>query len=164
MVDPLEPAVITIGAIHGGTAHNVIPDDVTMLGTVRTFNETLRDALPQKIESLLEGCCESSGATYDFAYQRRYPITINDPAQAAYLRELAINTVGAHSVAEMPAIMGAEDFSFFLQKRPGCFFFLGAQPGPNAAPHHSARFAIDEAAFENGVKMMVALACDATKV
>lgn len=163
-VDPLEPAVISIGAIHGGTIHNVIPDEVRLLGTVRTFNEELRDAIEPKIESVLSGCCASARASYDFTYLRRYPVTANDPAQTAYLIDLAARTLGPGWVAEQPKIMGAEDFSFMLQRRPGCFFFLGAQVDPNLdTPHHSPRFVIDEASFANGVRMMVALAHDAPR-
>jgi amidohydrolase len=163
-VDPLEPAVVTIGSIHGGTIHNVIPDEVRMLGTVRTFNEELRDAMASKIESVLSGCCASSQAGYDFNYIRRYPVTSNDAGEAAYFVDLATRTLGADNVAEQPKIMGAEDFSFMLQRRPGCYFFLGAQLDPNVdAPHHSPRFTIDERAFEHGVRMMVALAQDAPR-
>jgi amidohydrolase len=163
-LDPLEPSVVTIGAIHGGTAHNVIPDDVRLLGTVRTFNEELRDVMAAKIETVLRGCCESSQATYDFTFLRRYPVTSNHAGETEYLIDLAERTLGAHLVAEQPKIMGAEDFSFMLQRRPGCFFFLGAQLDPQVdAPHHSPRFVIDERAFEHGVRMMVALAQDAPR-
>ena len=164
-LDPLEPTVVTIGAIHGGTVHNVIPDDVRMLGTVRTFNEDLRDVMAAKIEQVLSGCCESAQARYDYAYLRRYPVTSNDPEQAEYVLDLATRTLGANNVGEQPKIMGAEDFSFMLQRRPGCYFFLGAEIDAEVdRPHHSPRFAIDERAFANGVRMMVALACDATRV
>ncbi len=163
-LDPLEPTVVSIGAIHGGTAHNVIPDDVRLLGTVRTFNEELRDVMSAKIETVLRGCCESSQATYDYTFLRRYPVTSNHAGETEYLIDLAERTLGAHLVAEQPKIMGAEDFSFMLQRRPGCFFFLGAQLDPQVdAPHHSPRFAIDERAFEHGVRMMVALAQDAPR-
>ena len=161
-VDPLEPAVVTIGAIHGGTIHNVIPDEVRLLGTVRTFNEALRDAMPSKIETILGGCCASSRAAYDYTYIRRYPVTSNHAGETAYFIDLATKTLGSRNVAEQRKIMGAEDFSFMLQRRPGCFFFLGAQVDPKVdAPHHSPRFTIDERAFENGVRMMVALALEA---
>jgi amidohydrolase len=164
-LDPLEPTVITIAAIHGGTAHNVIPDEVRMLGTVRTFNEELRDVMAAKIESVLRGCCESSRATFDYTYLRRYPVTSNHAQESAYVSELARKTLGAQNVAEQPKIMGAEDFSFMLLRRPGCFFFLGAQVDPQVdTPHHSPRFVIDESAFENGVRMMVALAQDAPRM
>ncbi|MDQ6767823.1 MAG: amidohydrolase [Candidatus Eremiobacteraeota bacterium] len=162
--DPLEPAVVTIGSIHGGTAHNVIPDEVRMLGTVRTFNEDVRDGMASKIETVLGGCCSSARASYDFKYLRLYPVTSNHPGETAYFIDLATKTVGAENVAEQRRLMGAEDFSFMLQKRPGCFFFLGGQFDPMVdAPHHSPRFKIDERAFENGVRMMVALAQDAPR-
>lgn len=163
-VDPLEPAVITIGSFHAGTASNIVPEDAHMLGTVRTFNETLRDEMPGKIEAVLAGCCASANATYDYTYIKRYPVTSNDAHEAAYVRALAAATLGTERVAEPPKVMGAEDFSFMLQRRPGCFFFLGACLDPNVdAPHHSPHFKIDESAFESGVKMMVALATDAPR-
>lgn len=163
-VDPLEPAVITIGSFIAGTAPNVIPEDVAMMGTVRTFNEDLRDEMPSKIETVLAGCCGSANATYDFTYHRRYPVTSNDAAETAYVQKLAGATLGAHRVVEQPKIMGAEDFSFMLQRCPGCFFFVGAKLDPNVdAPHHSPHFVIDESALETGVQMMVALAQDAPK-
>ena len=164
-LDPLEPAVVTIGSIHGGTIHNVIPDEVRMLGTLRTFNEELRDVMASKIETVLSGCCASARATYDYTYLRRYPVTANDPDEAAYLVDLATKTLGEERVAEQPKIMGAEDFSFMLERRPGCYFFLGAQVEAEVdRPHHSPRFAIDESSFANGVRMMVALAQEAPRI
>ena len=163
-LDPLEPAVVTIGAIHGGTIHNVIPDDVRMLGTVRTFNEELRDVMSAKIEEVLGGCCASAQASYDYTFLRRYPVTSNHPGETEFVIDLATKTLGADFLAEQPKIMGAEDFSFMLQRRPGCYFFLGAQVDPDVdRPHHSPRFAIDERAFPNGIRMMVALAHDAPR-
>lgn len=162
-IDPLQPAVITIGSIHSGTTHNVIPDEARLLGTVRAFDSGVRDEMPARIEGVLRGCCGAAGASYDFRYERRYPVTVNDAAESQYVRELAARTLGASNSIDLTPIMGAEDFSFMLEQRPGCFFFLGAGPGPEAEPHHSARFKIDEAALENGVKMMTALALDAPR-
>jgi len=161
-VEPIEPAVVTIGAIHGGTIHNVIPDDVTLLGTVRAFSPEVREQMKPRIETVLRGACDAHGATYDFSYDWRYPVTANDPDEAAYVRALATRVLGDERSQEMRPTMGAEDFSFMLEQRPGCFFFLGTQRDENtAAPHHNARFSIDEAALETGVQMMVALALDA---
>lgn len=163
-IEPIEPAVVTIGAISGGTIHNVIPDDVRMLGTVRAFSSDVRNRMEPRIEAILRGCCEAHGASYDFSYQRRYPVTSNNPAEAAYVRALAARTLGEERVGEMTPTMGAEDFSFMLERRPGCFFFLGTRSDERtSAPHHNARFAIDEAALETGVRMMVALAIDAPR-
>jgi amidohydrolase len=163
-VDPIEPAVVTIGAIHGGTIHNVIPDDVRLLGTVRAFSEAERSQMKPRIETVLSGCCDAFGAAYDYEYLERYPVTVNDANEAAYVRDLAARTVGADRAVDFTPTMGAEDFSFMLQKRPGCFFFIGSQSDERTAvPHHNARFAIDERALETGVRMMTALALDATK-
>ncbi len=161
-VDPIEPAVVTIGAIHGGTTHNVIPSRVRLLGTVRAFDAEVRAKMPERIERVLRGVCESSGATYAFEYLWRYPVTTNDPAQTQYVRALAERVVGADRVADVPKLMGAEDFSFFAERVPACFFTIGSNGGARSAfPHHHARFDIDESALETGVRMMAALAFDA---
>jgi metal-dependent amidase/aminoacylase/carboxypeptidase family protein len=92
----------------------------------------------------------------------RYPVTSNDAEQTRYTRALAERVVGTERVAEVPKLMGAEDFSFFAERVPACFFTIGSNGGPNSAfPHHHARFDIDETALETGVRMMIALALDA---
>ncbi|HKW45596.1 MAG TPA: M20 family metallopeptidase [Candidatus Eremiobacteraceae bacterium] len=164
-VDPIQPAVVTIGAIHGGTIHNVIPDDVSMLGTVRAFDPSVREQMKPRIEAVLKGCCEGAGASYDYDYLWRYPVTVNDAAEAAYVAGLAAKTLGPSRSVEFERTMGAEDFSFMLEQRPGAFFFVGSQSGPaTAVAHHNAKFAIDERCLEAGVRMMTALALDAPKV
>jgi amidohydrolase len=161
-VDPLEPAVVTIGSIHGGTIHNVIPRNVRMLGTVRAFSDDVRNAMPERIERVLKSCCDAMGAHYNYEYLWRYPVTANDPDQTRYARELAEQTFGAERVITADKLMGAEDFSFFAQRVPACFYTLGAQSGPSTAiPHHSSTFDIDERALPTGVAMMAALAFDA---
>jgi amidohydrolase len=161
-IDPLEPAVVTIGAIHGGTTHNVIPSSVTMLGTVRAFDAAVRARMAERIERVLRGVCEASGATYAFEYLWRYPVTSNDAAQTQYVRALAERTFGAARVTLSEKHMGAEDFAFFAERVPACYFVLGSSGGPGTSfPHHHGRFDIDEAALETGVQAMVALAFDA---
>jgi amidohydrolase len=161
-VDPIEPAVVTIGAIHGGTTHNVIPSRVQLLGTVRAFDAGVRGKMAERIERVLRGVCESSGATYRFEYIWRYPVTSNDIEQTRYARALAERVAGGEHVADVPKLMGAEDFSFFAERVPACFFTIGSNGGPDSAwPHHHARFDIDESALQTGVRMMIALALDA---
>ncbi|HEV3087557.1 MAG TPA: amidohydrolase [Candidatus Elarobacter sp.] len=161
-IDPIEPAVVTIGAINGGTTHNVIPSRVKLLGTVRAFDAGVREKMAERIERVLRGVCESSGATYAFEYLWRYPVTSNDVEQTRYVRALAEDVAGAERVADVPRLMGAEDFSFFAERVPACFFTIGSNGGENSAfPHHHARFDIDESALETGVRMMTALALDA---
>jgi amidohydrolase len=161
-VDPIEPAVVTVGAIHGGTTHNVIPSRVELLGTVRAFDADVRAKMAERIERVLSGVCESSGASYTFEYLWRYPVTSNDAEQTRYARALAERVAGPAQVAEVPRLMGAEDFSFFAERVPACFFTLGSNGGEDSAfPHHHARFDIDESALATGVRMMTALALDA---
>jgi amidohydrolase len=161
-IDPIEPAVVTIGAIHGGTTHNVIPSRVRLLGTVRAFDAGVRSQMAARIERVLRGICESSGATYGFEYIWRYPVTSNDAEQTRYARALAERVAGPGYVADVPRLMGAEDFSFFAERVPACFFTIGSNGGENSAfPHHHARFDIDETALATGVRMMTALALDA---
>lgn len=164
-VDPIQPAVVTIGSIHGGNIHNVIPDNVAMLGTVRAFDADVRDSMKPRIEAVLKGCCDGAGAAYDYNYLWRYPVTVNNAAEAAYVADLAAQTLGASRSVEFERTMGAEDFSFMLEQRPGAFFFVGSQSGPaTAVAHHNAKFAIDEDCLEAGVQMMTALALDAPKI
>ena len=163
--DPLAPAVVTIGAVHAGTTHNVIPSRATLLGTVRAFDAGVRDALAERIETVLRGVCASSGATYSYAYLRRYPVTSNDAEQTVYVRALAAAELGAERVIEAPKLMGAEDFSFFAERVPACFYSVGCNGGPASAfPHHHAKFDIDEDALQTGVRMMTALALDAPEM
>jgi amidohydrolase len=161
-IDPLEPAVVSVGAIHGGTIHNVIPRTCSMLGTVRAFSDEVREAMPARIERVLRACCDGSGAQYTYNYLWRYPVTANDPEQTAYARALAERTIGAERVVSADALMGAEDFSFFAQRVPACFYTLGVSGGESTShPHHSSLFDIDERALPTGVAMMTALALDA---
>jgi amidohydrolase len=161
-IDPIEPAVITIGAIHGGTTHNVIPSHVTMLGTVRAFDSGVRRRMAERIERVLRGVCEASGASFAFEYLWRYPVTSNDAAQTRYVKALAERSFGTARATESARHMGAEDFAFFAERVPACYFVLGSSGGPQSSfPHHHGKFDIDEAALETGIKMMLALALDA---
>jgi amidohydrolase len=161
-IDPLEPAVVTIGAIHGGTIHNVIPRTCRMLGTVRAFSEEVREGMAGRIERVLRACCDASGARYEFTYFDRYPVTANDPDQTHYARALARSTFGDVRVVEAAKLMGAEDFSFYAQRVPACFYTLGCSGGPDTShPHHSSLFDVDETCLPAGVAMMTALALDA---
>jgi len=161
-IDPLEPAVVTIASFHGGTTHNVIPTSVRLLGTVRAFNPEVRAKMAELIERVLRGICDASGATYTFDYLWRYPVTSNDADQAAYVRRLAENTLSRDRVVTSKRIMGAEDFSFFAERVPSCFFMLGSRGDARTGfPHHNGKFDLDERALATGVQMMTAIALDA---
>ena len=161
-IDPLQPAVVTLGSIHGGTTHNVIPSRVRLLGTVRAFDAEVRSAMAERIERVLRGVCDTAGATYTFEYLWRYPVTSNDVDQTRYARALAERVVGTARVADVPRLMGAEDFSYYAERIPACFYTVGTKSGPSTSfPHHHAKFDIDERALETGVAMMTALGIDA---
>jgi amidohydrolase len=155
-VDPLNAAVVTVGQFHAGTTTNVIADTARISGTVRYFNPALGNLLPQRIEQVIAGVCESMGAKYELDYQKLYPPVINNTAIADLVRSVA------ESVVETPAgivpecqTMGGEDMSYFLQEVPGCYFFLGtANPDLDLAyPHHHPRFDFDETALSAGVEI-----------
>ncbi len=154
--NPLEPAVLSIGSIHGGEAFNVIPPEVKLLGTVRTLSEGLWEAMPVRIQRVAEGVAAGLGATVDVDYQRMYPTTRNDPRIAERIESLAQELVGADAVIRHSATMGGEDMSFFLREVPGCFFFIGSanpEKGLNH-PHHNPRFDFDEDALGIGIEML----------
>jgi amidohydrolase len=155
-VNPIDSAVVTVGALHAGTAHNVIADTANMKGTVRYFNPAFEGFFKQRIEQIIAGICQSHGATYDLEYLSLYPPVINDTGIAELVRSVAEEVVET-SVGIVPECqtMGGEDMSFFLREVPGCYFFLGsANPEKNLAyPHHHPRFDFDETVLPMGVEI-----------
>jgi amidohydrolase len=156
-VDPLEPAVVSVGKLSAGSSFNVIAERATFEGTVRTLSEEVRSLVEQKMEQIVKGVCEGTGASYDLKYQRGYPPLVNDAAQTDVVRR-AIEGSDRCTLVEMKPIMGGEDFAYYLQKVPGCFFFVGAGNEDKGAvhPHHHPRFDIDEDALSVGVEALLA--------
>jgi amidohydrolase len=155
-VDPLETAVVTVASIHAGSAFNVIAESAAMKGTVRYFSPALGEQLPLMIERIVSGTTQSMGATYSLKYEKLTPPTINDPAMAEFIREVAAEVVGSENVTMNARTMGGEDMSFFLNEVPGCFFFVGSRNEERNLiyPHHSPKFDFDEAAMEIGVEIL----------
>jgi hippurate hydrolase len=160
-VDPVEPAVVTIGAINGGTTYNVIPPRVALKGTVRTFSEATRDGMQARIRRIAEHACAGGNAHCTLDWQHSYPVTVNDPAEATFVRETLARAFGAQRSIETPPIMGSEDFSYFAREIPACFAFLGAGDAAHQYPNHHPAFDIDEAALEAGIAAHVELALGA---
>jgi len=157
-MNPLDAAVVTVGELHAGSAHNVIAGTAQMSGTVRYFNPALADVLSQRVEQVIAGICQTHGATYELDYWHLYPPVLNDQRIAELVQSVA------QTVVETPAgvvpecqTMGGEDMAFFLQAVTGCYFFLGsANPQRGLAyPHHHPQFDFDEAALGMGVEMFV---------
>ena len=157
-VDPIKQAVVTVGAFRAGEAFNVIPDAAELRGTVRSFDPDVRDQLEERIEALVRGVAAAMRAEIDFGYQRGYPATVNDPAMTELVRAAATEVVGEDRLIESPQIMGAEDFSYFLEAVPGCFFFVGSRNPEKGLVwgHHHPRFDIDEESLGTGIETMTA--------
>ena len=159
-----EAAVITIGSIHGGLRSNIIPEDVEMVGTIRTLNTEMQDKIHRKIRLTATKIAESAGATADVRIGKGLPVTYNDPELTAMMLPSLQEAAGAENVNLIKAITGAEDFSFYQQRIPGLYFFLGGLPkgvtAEEAAPHHSPDFHIDESGLKLGVRALAYLTLD----
>lgn len=153
---PLEPAVVTIGKIEGGSNFNIIAESVKFIGTVRTFNKKVRDDIEEQIKRVIKSTCESFGADYDIKYTRLYPPTINNEEMSMLVAEVAQGIVGIDNIIKNEMTMGAEDMSYFLEKVPGCYFFLGTGNVEKGfdKPHHNPYFDIDEDAMSIGVQII----------
>jgi len=160
-VDPLHPAVLTIGRIQGGYADNIIPDEVEMGGTVRTLSLELRDQIPKWMEHAIWGVTLSYGAAYEFDYRQGTPPVINDEKTTKFALGMLRDLLGKENVVELPEpTMGGEDFAEYLQKIPGTFFRLGIRNEEKGikAPLHSPLFDIDEEILPLGASVMAYLA------
>lgn len=157
-VDPQKSAVVTVGSFHAGEAFNVIPDRAKLIGTVRTYDQQVRDMIEQAIEQVTAAACAANGASYTYKYERGYDAVWNHPNETQHLVEAAKEIVGEVNVKEMPPLMGGEDFAYYLQQVPGTFYFVGAgNPELNAVyPHHHPRFDIDEKALLIAAKTLMA--------
>lgn len=157
-IDPIDSAVVTVGELHAGSAHNIIAATAKLRGTVRYFNPKFNGYFKQRLEQIVAGVCQSHGASYELDYRQLYPPVINDSTLAELVRSQALEVIET-PVGIVPECqtMGGEDMSFFLQEVPGCYFFLGsANPDKNLAyPHHHPRFDFDETALGMGVEIFV---------
>jgi amidohydrolase len=158
------PAVVTIGAIKGGNRGNIIPDSVEMDGTLRSFTDADKKLLWDRVNQIVTGTAQMQGATAKVTLGNAYPVTYNNPALTAKMLPSLQQTAGAANVSLGPPVTGAEDFSFYEQKVPGLFFFLGGMPkggDPKTTPaNHSPDFFIDESGLALGVKAMCNLTLD----
>jgi amidohydrolase len=158
---PEAPAIITIGSIHGGVRSNIIPDEVEMVGTIRTFLPAMRIDIHDRIHRTAAMIAQSSGASAEVEITGGYPVTFNDPNLMARMLPALEAVVGKSNTVTMPLVTGAEDFSYYGQKIPGLFFFLGVTPqnaDPKEAPTcHSPHFCPDESAMILGVRAMTHL-------
>jgi amidohydrolase len=133
---PIDTAVISVTMIHAGEATNVIPDSCTIEGTVRTFTTEVLDLIERRMKTVAESTCAAFEARCEFAFHRNYPATVNHPDETAFARELLGEVVGAENVLDFEPTMGSEDFSYFLQAKPGCYFMIGNGDGSHRTMGH----------------------------
>lgn len=152
------PAVVTIGAIHGGIRHNIIPEEVEMIGTIRTFGEEQQVLVHKRVTEIVTNIAESAGATVDLQIKELYPSTVNHPDLTKEMLLSLEAAAGAENLIYLNPVTGAEDFSFFQREKPGLFIFLGGMKkggDPVTTPsHHTPGFHIDESGFVLGVRVM----------
>lgn len=158
------PSIITIGSMHGGVRYNIIPEEVQLEGTIRTFSPEVQRDMHRRIKQTAESIAASAGATANVVITPQYPVTINDPALTEKMLPTLRRVAGADMVTEQPLVTAAEDFSFFGQRAPGLFVFLGATRkgvDPATAPaNHSPLFEVDEGVLPLGVRTLAHLAAD----
>lgn len=152
-IDPTKKAVITVGAVHGGTVGNVIPMKVDLTGTIRSFEPEIRAQLHAGLEAAF-GIARALGGDYTLDHPYGYPPTINDPESARMIRAVAIDLVGADHVVVAQPIMAGEDFAYMAQKAPGGFINIGAARGDKPRPHHHPDFDIDESILATGAAVL----------
>jgi amidohydrolase len=156
--------VVTIGSIKGGVRENIIPDAVEMRGTIRTFDEAMRDDIHDRVKTLAEAIGRGSRATCTVCIDKKYPVTVNDPKLTEAMVPTLDRVAGPGKLQFVPKVMGSEDFSFFQRVAPGLFIFLGGVPEgqdpTQVAPNHSPRFYVDERCLVLGVRALAHLTCD----
>ena len=156
-----QAAVVNVGVINGGVRNNIIPEEVTMQGTIRALDEEMRQLIFKRLETIVQNTAQSNGAIAELTINKGYPITYNDPELTAMMLPTLEETAGKENVNLINAITGAEDFSFFQNEIPGLYFFLGGLPdGGTASGHHTPDFYIDESGLKLGVRTMSNLVID----
>jgi amidohydrolase len=159
-----EPAVITIGGIDGGNRFNIIPDKVEMVGTIRTFDEKMRDDIHKRVKLTVESIAAASGATATVVIDKPYNVTINEQALTERMLPTLQRVAGEDNVKLRAKITGSEDFSFFAQQAPGLFIFIGGSPKgtdmSKVAYNHSSHFFVEDSAMKLGVRALLNLTVD----
>lgn len=162
-VDPLESAVVSICKMQGGSsAYNIIPDWASFGGTIRSHSPELRDYLPKRMKEILDGVTTAMRGNYEFNLMQRFPVTINDEGMTKFAVQVAKDLLGEDKVSQMKAMMGSEDFSYYLQKIPGTFVFLGVENKEKGItyPQHHPKYDLDEDVLPIGTALHMAVALE----
>ena len=159
-LDPQDTVVVSLGQIEAGTAPNIIPERAVLKGSIRTTSPEVREALPEKIERIMKGICEALRCRGELVYTNIYPVTVNDPDITDTAVRMAEEMLGRECVKEANLVMGSEDFSYYEEKVPGTFFFLGCGNPEKGTEeqHHSPRFNVDEDVLYKGAALLAGFA------
>jgi amidohydrolase len=159
---PLEPAVVSITSFRGGSSWNIIPPEVRLRGTVRTFTDQLQEQMRERIEAVVRGVTAGMRAEYELTYRKACPAVVNDAALTELARAVARREFGDDQVVLPEQTMGGDDMSYFLQRAPGVYYLVGTRNRARGfdAPHHHPRFDIDEAALPIGARLLAASALE----
>lgn len=161
---PLEPSVVTVGLVRGGTRFNIIPGDVELMGTVRTYSEETRATVERRMREILAGTTAAAGATFDFEYEHQTPPTVNDTALVRRTVPTIARVVGLANTRRLDPWMAGEDFAYYANVVPGFFFSLGTQrPGTVSGDHHTPTFMADDSAIPVGMRVMANVVVDYLK-
>ncbi len=160
-IDPIEPAVVTVGMVHGGERYNIIPAEVKLEGTVRSYSAEVRDTIERRVGEILEGITSAGGGDYSLDYDRGTPATINNPELAVKMTPTLQAVLPRQGLVTLPPTMGGEDFAYFANEVPGFFFRLGTlKQGTTSGPHHSPTFRADDDSVAIGMRAMANLLVD----
>lgn len=161
-VNPIDPAVVSVGAFQAGKSFNVIAEKAFLTGTVRTFDEHSRQLAYERLSTITEQTCAMFGATAEIQYKWGYPVVYNDEKETDRFFRVASDLMGQSSVSVSQRIMAGEDFAYYLQNVPGVFMFVGAGNEKKGIiyPHHHPKFDIDEEAMRHAAKLLIAMAWD----
>jgi len=165
MIDPMQPFVISVGAIHSGTKENIIPDEALLQGTIRTLDEATRKRAKAKVEEVVKGVCKAFGAKAIVEFEKdAYPVTVNDEKVTEQAMKIARKIRSGTKVKVIEPMLGGEDFSRFLHEAPGTFYFLGTRNPAKGCiyPNHSSRFKVDEDVLKYGAASLALLAAEFT--
>jgi len=156
---PLDAGVVSVTQVHGGDTWNVIPQEVVLRGTVRTFKREVQDLIEERMKGIVAGVAATFDMTATLRYERRYPATVNAVIETGHAIAAAAAVVGAEHVDTDPTPeMGSEDFAFMLQEKPGCYVWLGAGTGPDTPNIHSPHYDFNDDALSIGASYWVTLA------
>jgi amidohydrolase len=160
-LSPFEPSVVTVGIIRGGTRWNIIPGEVELHGTVRTYRVDVQDTIERRMHEILGGITAAAGASYELTYSRYVPPTVNDTVLTRRMAPTLERAVGAANAQRIDPWMAGEDFSYFANEVPGFFFMLGVhKPGTTSGDHHSPTFLADDSAIPVGMRAMANVVVD----